>query len=262
MTCSAFLLENEFKEKEITSSAWNALTTEKKLINKYSSENPKPLKYKQKNYCQKPIDKRTDRFKFTSEYLNIKVDSNCQDVETYDRDFLVRDNGLLKRYFLDSPDERVRKRQHFARYVQTIEDVFFILKCGNMREIQEGFDGAVALLAECNTSALVQTISWVRQLWINNFEKARKYESYWEILILGVACATNLSPQRKLELFSGLFIQNLGRATKAALIDALRMLEGKIDIDLIKDCLERFISKNELDEYIRNYAQEAIDDLS
>jgi hypothetical protein len=40
------------------------------------------------------------------------------------------------------------------------------------------------------------------------------------------------------------------------------MLEGEIDSELIQISLERFASSNELDTYIRDYAREAIDDLS
>jgi hypothetical protein len=222
--------------------------------------------YPQKNY-------RTNKKKLKTNTLSIpecfirKVGSDGDFVEIEpifltNQKLLWKENFLIKPYFKYSPEERIKLSKAFARHVDSVEDVLFILKCGNSREMKEGFDSAIALVAECDATLLSETVNWLRNLFIYDVEKARKYEYSWDILILGIACASHLSSAQKLKLFLSLFVNSLGRATKATLIDSLKMLEEEIDSELIKISLERFVSSNELDTYIRYYAQEAIDDLS
>jgi hypothetical protein len=167
---------------------------------------------------------------------------------------------FIEQYFAYSPEERVKNSGFFDRYVKTSDDVLFVLKCATYRDTREGFDGGVAILAECSEEILIEMFHRLRQLFIHSPEKAKIYENYWEILILAIACAKRLSEMQKFQLFQSLFVNNLGRAVKTSLIDGLRLLD--FDPELIKICLERFLSPREQDDYIRAYAQEAIDDLS
>lgn len=167
---------------------------------------------------------------------------------------------FIEQYFAHSPEERVKNSRFSARHVKTLDDILFVLKCATSRDMREGFDGGVAILAECSEEILIKTIHRLRRLLIHSPEKAKIYENYWEILILAIACAKRLSEMRKFNLFLSLFVNNLGRAVKTSLIDGLRLLN--YDPELIKICLERFLYPRERDDYIRAYAQEAIDDLS
>jgi hypothetical protein len=166
--------------------------------------------------------------------------------------------SFLQSYFNLTPQKRVELKYRYARKIQTIEDVLITLSLGNDPKFKEGYDGAIALLAECSEKVLTQTINLFRSNLI--FQKEVNEENL-EILLKSVACASKITSEKKFSLIISLFVKNLGSLTKLTLIDSLTILSDDLDFDLIEVCLERFASNKETDDYVRNCAKEAIEDL-
>lgn len=164
----------------------------------------------------------------------------------------------LQSYFDATPQERVTLREKYAKKIKTLEEVLITLSLGNSSKIKESYNGAIALLAECREIVLTQGINFFRKE-LTLREKVN--EENLEILIKAVACASLISPEKKLSLITGLLVNNLGRLTKLTLIDALIILADDLDYNQIKPHLERFLSPKETDAYVRQCAKEALEDI-
>jgi hypothetical protein len=138
--------------------------------------------YPQKSYR---INKKklTNNTFSINEFLILKIGSDGDFVEieqTFltNQKLLWKENSWIKPYFKYSPEERIKLSKSFARYVESVEDILFILKCGNSREIKEGFDSAIALVAECDVTLLSETVHWLRNLFIYDFENCLYQPSF------------------------------------------------------------------------------------
>ncbi|MEA5469934.1 hypothetical protein [Spirulina sp. 06S082] len=169
--------------------------------------------------------------------------------------------NLLGWYFKHLPDRRIKVCKNIATSIVSIEEIVEILQWGNKTNIRDSYDGAIALLAECDGNLLAQLMLLGHTpygQYINVLSPEK-----WEILIKSVACSQKIQVMKKYSLIVG-FMNNYnlwGRLVKSAIIDFFWIVEDELDdIELIHPILERFIRDSDL--YIRKYAQEALDDIS
>ena len=86
-------------------------------------------------------------------------------------------------------------------------------------------------------------------------------EAKLDLLINGLARAHRLSAESRLKAITAL-MSCKSRIVKAAIIDAIVILENKRNKKLIKELLNWFASAKETDAYIQQYAEDAIDNLA
>jgi hypothetical protein len=170
----------------------------------------------------------------------------------------------LTEYFNANPNDRVNLRAITAKKIQSFTDISKVLSIANSLKIRERFDSSIALLAECKGSILVTAIQEILNLFHEHPKKAQKDEDYWVIVILALVCCQNhIGTNQKLKALESLFAvqSKLTREVKTAIIDALSLLEGDVKSQLLVRQLNHFTNQNELDQYIRTYAQEVIENL-
>lgn len=206
------------------------------------------------------------------------VDNKISDIEKYIKEkytflklefYFDRGNKYsIENYFSANLNERAKLRQKYAENIKSEKNIFQILKLGNTYDIQDAYDAAVDLVAECHDEILIKAIDIAthQYLFQASQEQVRAWEKNWEILIKGLALSSTVQPHEKLSLILRLFLSDgndrLTRLMKTAIVDALLNLEDEIGADIITTIIERFSSeKRESDEYIRDYAREAIEDL-
>jgi len=167
-------------------------------------------------------------------------------------------------YFQTSPNDRVNLRLVTAKQIQSFADILKVLDLANSLKIKEQFDSSIALLAECKSSILVEAIQKILNLFDHLPEEAQKYEGYWVIVILALACCQNyLSTYEKMKALTSLCAvqSKLTREVKTAIIDAISLLDGVVNPKILLIQLNYFTGQNELDQYVRNYAKEVIENL-
>ncbi|MBC1212931.1 hypothetical protein GNE08_01675 [Trichormus variabilis ARAD] len=182
-----------------------------------------------------------------------------------DPDFLIRE------YFLSSSERRNKLRGFIFTRLSSAKAIIEVLKWGISGKARDAYDGAVDLLAEINEINILkeasQYLEALSQLMINSVENRNilMLDPLWEILIKGTACAYRIPAEERFELlltFNLIALINQRRILKATFIDALLLLADEIDTQRIKNAIARFASGYETDQYIRNYAEEAIQELS
>lgn len=167
---------------------------------------------------------------------------------------------LIREYFIAKLSLRAKSRKFTAKYINSIEIVLEILKWSRKKGVPEAYDSAIDLLSECGSILLKVANS-------DEIEKSNKnhdniaIQEEWEVLIKGIACAYTLSAQERFNTITKLILTQKTRLVKAAIIDALLMMQDEINPDAIKEHLAYFLSDHEADEYIRDYAQEAYKEI-
>ncbi|MGL5874394.1 MAG: hypothetical protein ACRC2R_18835 [Xenococcaceae cyanobacterium] len=225
------------------------------------------------------LERSSSKIRYRRTYRkSFYVDNKISDIEKYIKEkytflklefYFNRGNKYsIENYFSANLNERAKLRQKYAENIKSEKDIFQILKLGNTYEIQDAYDGAVDLVAECHDEILIKAIDLAthQYLFQASQEQVRAWEKNWEILIKGLSFSSTVPPHEKLSLILRLFLSDgndrLTRLMKTAIVDALLNLEDEIGADIITTIIERFSSeKRESDEYIRDYAQEAIEDL-
>ncbi|MCL1470774.1 hypothetical protein [Argonema antarcticum] len=165
---------------------------------------------------------------------------------------------LIKEYFLTEPSLRAKRRKLTAQHINSIELVLEVLEWSNKRGVQEAYDGAIDLLSECGQILLKVANTNAR----GNFSDDKDVldlEAKWEVLIKGIACAYKIKPEQRFNTITKLIPQQNRRLVKAAIIDALTILQNEISQDKIEIHLAYFASDNESDKYIQKYAKEAME---
>lgn len=193
--------------------------------------------------------------------------SNASTVENLYRD----PDSLIREYFLSSPSQRTKSRKKIAQYIFSsqsfltpILNILTILKIGATGEFPESYDGAVAILAEIDNisdlwSIVVSLIELHRSLTENPFKK-KLLDDCLEILIKAIACADKIEAAKRFNLIKELMAISRTRVLKATVIDSLGLMADEMELATLKSTIESFNSDK--DEYIRNYAEEALQDLS
>lgn len=169
-------------------------------------------------------------------------------------------NLLIREYFITQPSLRPKLRKFTAKYINSIETVLEILKWSRKKGVQEAYDSAIDLLSECGSILIKLANSDAIERSNENHDHIA-IEEEWEVLIKGIACACNLSTEQRFNTITQLISKQKSRLVKASIIDALLIMQDEIKPDTIKKHLAYFLSDNEADEYIRDYAQEAAQEI-
>jgi len=170
---------------------------------------------------------------------------------------------LIREYFRSSSTQRAASRKNIIKRIKSPQSILEILHWGS-NKIHDGYDGAVNLLAETNDIELLKIISQIAEKsyvpMLQNSSSRNFAENSLEIIIKAIACAYQLDVNQRFRLLINLIPKTDRRAVKAAIIDALTLIADEIDANRIKTAIEAFNSDR--DPYIRNYAQEALQDIS
>jgi hypothetical protein len=189
-------------------------------------------------------------------------DTNNKSREKKSKDsFLKNDNTLellIKGYFLAAPRDRPIQCNFIAKYLNSVEGVLLVLGWSREKTVKEYYDSAVDLLSECGKILLkVINNEVITSLYTKD---VMAYEEKLEILITAIAFAHRIPPQERLESITNL-IPSSRRLIKAAIIDALVILQDEVSSNILKHYLAKFSSNDELDEYVRQYATDALEDF-
>jgi hypothetical protein len=163
---------------------------------------------------------------------------------------------LIKAYFLAAPSDRPIQCKFIAKYLNSVEGILLVLEWSRKKMVKESYDSAVGLLSECG-KILFKVID--NEAITSLFTKdVIAYEEKLEVLIKGIAFAHNIPPQERLKAITN-SIPRSRRLIKTMIIDALLILDDEINIDILKNHLASFLSNDELDEYVRQYAKDALE---
>lgn len=175
---------------------------------------------------------------------------------------------LIREYFLSSPAQRAKLRKLIFQKIKSWQSVLVILAWSRRKEVSDAYDGAVDLLAECtnihflqNAAQYLESTSLLWRSSSSNIANWSSLDDFWEVLIKGIACTYNIPAQERFKLILNLFLVSKRRRIKAVLIDALVILSDEMDSQTIQNAISRFSSPHEPDLYIRNYADEALQEL-
>lgn len=171
----------------------------------------------------------------------------------------VRFKHPLKDYFQTHPNNRKALAKNVAQYITSIDTVLEVLDLGTSRKIREGFDSTVMLLAECG-NIIISTLNHLPEPSPDNKDLS-VLERKWEILITSIACTSNIPAHKRFDSIIKLIPDSNRRSVKTAIIDALLIMEDEIDVQAIKSQLEHFLSDSEHDQYVKEYAKEALEDV-
>jgi hypothetical protein len=181
---------------------------------------------------------------------------------------------LIKEYFRSSPEQRAASRRLLASRFYSFKAIPIVLDWASQPNIHDAFDGAVDLLAECHDIALFKDayeyLLALSRLFSDakNPTKIAQCEQYWGVFVIGIGCAYHLAAAERLRLLqkiatASVFLPLLNRRSiKACIIDAL---ENIADADGDRQWIEQYfqwLTKNDPDAYIQNYATEALSNLN
>lgn len=173
---------------------------------------------------------------------------------------------LIREYFLSSPPRRAKLRKLVFQNIKSWQSILAILKWSRRKEVSDAYDGASDLLAECTDINLLEgAIQYLKSAKLlatsSNPSNLFNFDDFWEVLVKGIAYASQIPAQERFQVILNLFPASNRRIFKAAIIDALVILADEMDIEPIRNSISRFSSTHESDLYIRNYAQEALHEI-
>jgi hypothetical protein len=171
----------------------------------------------------------------------------------------AQNDPLIERYFRSDAQGRSESRRTTALRIKTIEAVFLVLEWSQRGDIDYAYDAAVDLLAECEI-ILLKALQYLYMEYPRAGVNRLKRETQLDALISGLARASRLSFERRLIAITTLMSCE-SRIVKTAVIDAIAMLEHKKNKKQIRGLLEWFTSAKQIDNYVREYAKEALEDL-
>lgn len=170
---------------------------------------------------------------------------------------------LIGEYFLSSLTQRAISRKIIIQHIKTLQSIFAILSWGASGKTRDSYDGAVNLLSEISNLELLrltcQAVEKPYAQMIGNPSTRVFAENFLEILIKAIACAYKVDAGQRLRLLTTALPETDERMIKASIIDALIILSDEADQDAVKAAIAGFSSDQ--DEYIRDYAAEALQDI-
>ena len=183
--------------------------------------------------------------------------------------YLADPDHMIRRYFLDaSLKQRILLRTIIANEAKHYNSILKILDFSRQGDVKDAYDAGVDLLAEFGTLELhdqaFQYLDSISHLvgQSSNQKTIRRLEDFWEILTKGVTCAYKVPAHERFELISKISMGSQRRLVKTAVIDALVTIADDMeDVQPIKNFIGRYTSEHEPDSYVRDYAQEALEDL-
>ncbi|PSB25354.1 hypothetical protein C7B82_23790 [Stenomitos frigidus ULC18] len=150
------------------------------------------------------------------------------------------------------------------QHIKSLKSIFEILSRGASGKARDSYDGAVNLLAEIDSFELLKNASQAAQkaylLMLEKPSNLKFAESFLEILIKAIACAYKIDANQRLRLLRDILPQADRRMIKASMIDALTIISDEANLDSVKATIEQFASDQ--DQYIRDYATAALQDIS
>ena len=201
------------------------------------------------------IDKDLENTNYSSDRIYY---SSVSSIESYQTD----PDLLIKTYFSSSPEERYKSRKYIIEHIKDIKPVVAILSYGASGEYRESYEGAINLLAETDNFSLLKEISLhsgeMYNLFLQKFQ-LNIAEKVLEILINALACAYKINVNDRFYLLINVIPKINSRMIKASMIDALGLIADEMDLEIIKEEIKKFISDE--DQYISDYAQEALEDI-
>lgn len=207
-----------------------------------------------------PPKRRNDAY-LMGEYRNIVNPRNDRELTM----FLFNPNDpdlLIREYFLAKPDNRRKLHKHLAKHINSVETILEILEWSTKSHVQEAYDAAIDLLAECSDGNVILKVANQKIInYATNSNNVSATEEKWEVLIKGIACNQNISIKQKFDTITQLIPASKRRLVKTAIIDALSIMQDEVDTNSIKEQLAIFVSSKESDKYIREYAKEAMEEI-
>ncbi len=172
---------------------------------------------------------------------------------------------LIREYFLSSSSKRAKSRKTIIERINLLpKSILAVLSWGASGKIHDSYDGAINLLAETNSISLLELLSGTaKELYIPMLENPsyRDFaETCLEILIKSIACAYKVEPTQRYRLIFDVIPPTNRRTIKASIIDALLIIADEIDVNTIKNAIERYTFDK--DQYICDYAKEALQELN
>jgi hypothetical protein len=210
------------------------------------------------------------------ELQKIEPQSSASKTTSADSRYSDDPDLLIREYFIfASPKQRVQLRKAIASDLKSSQSIFRTLKFGQKPDLLDAYSAAIDLLAEIdNITPLTEAVRALAEA-DKLLEKSNKFlkqplqapqftalDGYWEILIKGIACAYKISVEERFKLIQSLVTSSNRRLVKSTVIDAFLTIAEDTDVEPIKEALNRFISNDESDPYIRSYAEEALQDLA
>jgi hypothetical protein len=165
----------------------------------------------------------------------------------------------IEHYFRSNDQDRLEMRRKVALRVKTFETVFLVLEWGVRGDVHDSYAAAVDLLAECE-GILIGALQYLYLEYPRKGTKQLDLETKLDVLIQGLARAHRLSSESRLRAVTAL-VSSKSRIVKAAIVDAVSALENKRNKRMIKELLSLFSSSRETDTYIRQYAEDALEDI-
>jgi hypothetical protein len=171
---------------------------------------------------------------------------------------------LIKEYFSSSLERRSQSRRVIAHNIRTVRSVLAVLSWGASGKVRDSYDGAVNLLAEITDLRLLVEacnvgLSFYPQMRKNPSQKVFA-ENFIEILIKAIACAYKVDANQRFRLLKDISRQLDRRTLKAAIIDAFITISDEVNLDSVKEVMQFF--SDDLDQYIRHYVEEALQDIA
>jgi hypothetical protein len=183
--------------------------------------------------------------------------------------YLSNPDYLICEYFQEkSLERRIKLRKLIASNTKHNESILKILQFSRLALFRDAYDAGVDLLAEFETLQLHnQAFQYLKSINYpieksSNPKAVRQIEDFWEILTKGVSCAYKVAAEERFELVCKISRVSQRRLVKTAVIDALVTIADDLSsVEQIKDFLSRYTSEQESDVCVRDYAQEALEDL-
>ena len=194
---------------------------------------------------------------------NYKLENTQSFSKTSSVAYLSDPDLLIREYFLSSSLRRAKSRKVVSQYINSWQSVLAVLRWGANSKADDSYDGAVNLLAETDSFTTLEILGLIaKKLYIPmlDHESLRGVaESCLEILIKSIACAYKVEPIQRYRLIFDVIPPTNRRVIKASVIDALLTIADEIDMNTIKNAIERYTFDK--DQYICDYAKEALQEL-
>lgn len=183
--------------------------------------------------------------------------------------YLADPDHMIRRYFFDASfKQRILLRTIIAGEAKHYNSILKILDFSRQGDIKDAYGAGVDLLAEFDSFELYekafQYLDSISHLagQSSSQKTIRRLEDFWEILTKGVSCAYKIPAEERFELIGKISMGSQRRLVKTAVIDALVTIADDIaDVQPVKNFLGRYTSEHESDSYVRDYAEEALEDL-
>jgi hypothetical protein len=202
---------------------------------------------------KKPYHQECDSYSFSQNYY-----SSTSSIESYQTD----PDLLIKTYFSSSSEERYKNRKYIIEQIEDVKSFLAIFSYGVSGEYRESYEGAINLLAETSNVSFFKEISLRSEgMYYSLLKKHPTHvaENFLEILITAIACAYKIDVKDRFDLLVNFIPKINSCMIKACMIDSLGLIADEMNIEAIKQEINKFISDE--DSYISDYAQEALQDI-